>query len=227
MFFLPPSKLGKVKIALILAGSIGLSACRPAIETTVQAWDLLDPTFHTHWQKADIPEEGTFACKDQELTLAPGLPMTGCKFTAWSTLGLPGTGYSIEYEAMRAEGDDIFGMCTFPVSSHQAHATFVIGGWGGTLTGISSIDFKDASENSTRAEQRFENGVWHHVRIEIRDQDLRAWVNHKRVVNVSILGRKVSLRAGYIDHCLPFGFATWNTTGKIRQVQIRMLRDRA
>jgi hypothetical protein len=172
---------------------------------------------------AGIPEEGAFQIVDGEITLAIGLPMSGCKFPAWADLGLPGTDYAIHYEAMRVEGDDIFGMCTFPVASHEAHATFVIGGWGGTLTGISSIDFKDASENSTRAEQRFENGVWHRVKIEIRAEDLRAWVNDRPVVNVSIKGKKVGLRPGYIDHCLPFGFATWNTKAKIRRVQVTAL----
>ncbi len=224
MTFLLWTKSAAVKTARIVTACAMLMGCRPAVETPkVHQWDLLDPRFHTYWEKANIPEEGNFSIQNKELTLMPGLPMSGCKFTAWGTLGLPSIHYSIEYEAMRADGDDIFGMCTFPVSSHQAHATFVIGGWGGTLTGISSIDFKDASENSTRAEQRFQNGAWHHVRIEVRAEDLRVWVNHKRVVNVSILGRRVSLRPGYIDHCLPFGFATWNTTGKIRHVQIRKL----
>ena len=93
-----------------------------------------------------------------------------------------------------------------------------------TLTGISSIDFKDASENSTRAEQRFADGVWHRVKIEIRPDDIRAWVNDRLVVNVSIKGRKVGLRAGFIDHCLPFGFATWNTTAKVRAVVVESLK---
>lgn len=176
------------------------------------------------WQQAGIPDEGRISVNREGVTLPAGLPMTGCKFPAWNDLHLPGTNYRITYEAMRVEGDDIFGMCTFPVVSHQTHATFVIGGWGGTLTGISSIDFKDASENSTRAEQRFADGVWHRVKIEIRPDDILAWVNDRLVVNVSIKGRKVGLRAGFIDHCLPFGFATWNTTAKVRAVVVESLK---
>lgn len=156
------------------------------------------------------------------LTLPAGQPMTGAKWTGW-TEQLPGTGYAIEYEAMRVEGEDIFGMVTFPVGSHQSHATFVLGGWGGTVTGISSIDFKDANENQTRAEQRFENGRWYKVRIEVRPEDLRAWVEGRLVVNATIKGKKVGLRPGFIDHCLPFGFASYGTTGKIRRVVIEAL----
>jgi hypothetical protein len=137
---------------------------------------------------------------------------------------MPGTGYTIRYETMRVEGRDIFGMCTFPVSSHEAHATFVIGGWGGTVTGLSSLDFLDASENATRAEQAFQNGIWYAVRIEVRAEDIRVWINDRPVVNASIKGKKVSLRPGDIDHCLPFGFATWGTKAKVRRVEIERLR---
>jgi hypothetical protein len=150
--------------------------------------------------------------------------MTGVVFPAWEEIGLPGTGYAIEYEAMRIEGEDSFGMLTFPVGSHQAHATFVLGGWGGTVTGISSIDFADANENSTRGEQRFEGGLWYRVRLEVRPEDLRAWVDGRLVVNATIRGRKVGLRSGFIDHCVPLGFATWNTEARVRAVRVEKLR---
>ncbi len=200
-----------------------LFSCRPA-PVLPAVWDLLDHENAALWSQSGIPEEGRIAVSNGELTLSSGQPMTGCKFSGWSALGLPGTSYSISYEAMRVEGDDIFAMCTFPVSSHNAHATFVLGGWGGTVTGISSIDFSDANENSTRGEMRYENGLWYRVRIEVRPEDIRAWINDRPMVNVNIRGRKVGLRPGFIDHCLPFGFATWNTGGKVRQVVVRVLR---
>lgn len=203
-----------------------LTCCRPAVPLAraPQRTDLLNEKNAPRWQPAGIPEEGKITADKGEITLLPGLPMTGCRFAAWSELGLPGTNYRILYEALRVEGDDIFGMCTFPVASHGAHATFVLGGWGGTLTGISSIDFKDASENSTRAEQRFADGVWHRVKIEVRPEEIQAWVNDRLVVNVSIKGRQVGLRPGFIDHCVPFGFATWNTTAKVRAVVVECLK---
>ncbi len=218
-----------MRVALFLSLIVlllGLTGCHrsPVPSSAPQRWDLLDEKNALRWQPAGIPDEGKVMVEKEDITLLTGLPMTGCKFEAWSELGLPGTSYRIHYEAQRVEGEDIFGMCTFPVSSHETHATLVIGGWGGTLTGISSIDFKDASENSTRAEQRFENGVWHRVRIEVRPEDIQAWVNDKLVVNVSIKGRKVSLRPGFIDHCVPFGFATWNTTGKVRGIVVESLK---
>lgn len=200
-----------------------LLSCSPR-EKSVTRWHLLEPPHEAAWSQAGIPDEGRVALAGGVLSLESGLPMTGAKFTAWENEGLPGTNYAIEYEARRVEGRDIFGMVTFPVASHDAHATFVLGGWGGTVTGISSIQFSDAGENTTRAEQRFENHRWYHIRVEVRPDDLRAWVDGRIVVNASIKGRKVSLRPGDIDHCLPFGFATWNTRAEIRRVIIEKTR---
>lgn len=213
---------------LVLPVLFVLTACRPApqvLETVPDSWSLLETKLALEWQQAGIQAEGKIFVKDGELMLEAGQPMTGASFPRWLELGLPETNYAIRYEAMRVEGTDIFGMCTFPVGSHQAHATFVIGGWGGAVTGISSLDFLDASENGTRSEHRFETGRWYQVRIEVRPEDLRVWIDQRPVVNTSIRGRKVSLRPGDVDHCLPFGFATWNTKGKVRQVVVERLRQ--
>lgn len=184
------------------------------------SWSLLEGSQAEEWQQAGIPDEGKIEVKNGELLLAAGLPMTGAKWMGWDET-MPSTNYSISYEAMRVEGRDIFGMVTFPVGSHQSHATFVIGGWGGTVTGISSINFKDASENQTRGEQRYENNRWYRVRVEVRPDDIRAWVDDRLMVNATIKGKQITLRPGFIDHCLPFGFATWNTEAKIRFILIK------
>jgi len=206
-------------LALLLTG------CGPTAQPVVdslQTWSLLESPNAAQWQQAGIPEEGKIQVENSELTLTAGLPMTGAKWIGWNA-DLPGTNYAVTFEAMRVEGDDIFGMVTFPVGSHDSHATFVIGGWGGTVTGISSINFKDANENQTRGEQRFENNRWYRVRIEVRPDDIRAWVDDRIVVNATIKGKQITLRPGFIDHCLPFGFATWNTAAKVRRVVVERL----
>lgn len=199
-------------------------AAKPVVksEVTPTSWNLLEGKAAAQWQQAGIPDEGEIQVEKDELILKAGLPMTGAKWAGWSP-DMPGTNYAITYEALRVEGEDIFGMVTFPVGSHQSHATFVLGGWGGTVTGISSIDFKDANENQTRAEQRFETNRWYKVRVEVRPDDLRAWIDDRLVVNATIKGKQVGLRPGFIDHCLPFGFATYGTTGKVRQIRIETL----
>ncbi len=212
---------------LFILSLVFMAACRPETKTAepvIQNWDLLDEQNTAQWQQAGIPEEGKIDVKNGELTLQAGEPMTGARWDGW-TKSMPVTNYAIDYEAQRVEGDDIFGMVTFPVGNHETYITFVLGGWGGTVTGMSSIDFKDANENQTRAEQRFENQRWYKLRIEVRPDDLQAWVDGRLVVNTSIKGRKVTLRPGFVDHCLPFGFATYGTTGKVKSIRLSRLSE--
>ena len=197
-----------------------LTHCGPAPR---REWKLLADEFAPSWQASGIAEEGRVSIQSGEIDLQSGQPMTGVRLDAqkWKNAGLPTTRYSIEYEAMRVAGNDFFGTVTFPVN--DSHASLVIGGWGGTLVGISSIDDMDASENSTRGNAYFENNRWHKVRIEVRDDELRAWINDKLFVNTSTKGRKLGLRAGDIDKCTPFGFASYATQARIRNVVVRRL----
>lgn len=195
-----------------------LTQCGPP---PVVEWKLLSADFSTSWQAAGMIEEGKVSIKDGEITLRPGQPMTGARFGAWQSAALPLSRYAIEYEAMREEGNDFFGTVTFPVK--DAHVSLVVGGWGGTLVGISSIDDMDASENNTLGNAFFKNKEWHKVRIEVRDDDLRAWIDGKLFVNVSTKGHKLGLRAGDIEKCVPFGFASYATQARIRDVIIRKL----
>lgn len=189
----------------------------------LQEADLLSPEWRGFWEGAAIPGQGEIAADGGWLEIGTGKPMSGARFTAWEAPRFPSVDYAIEYEAKRVEGRDIFGMVTFPVREGATHATFVLGGWGGTVTGISSIDFSDANENQTRGEHPFEDDRWYQVRIEVRTGDLRAWIDGKIVVNVSIKGRQVGLRQGYSDHCLPFGFATYGSAAVIRTVTMTRL----
>lgn len=184
-------------------------------------WQLLAGEFAPAWKAADIPQEGSVSIKDGEITLHPGQPMTGIRFGAWQPAKLPLMRYRIEYEAMRVAGNDFFCTVTFPVN--DTHVSLVVGGWGGTLVGISSIDEMDASENNTRGNAYFENNRWHKVRIEVRDDELRAWINDKLFVNTSTKGHKLGLRTGDIEKCVPFGFANYATQSRIRGVVIRRL----
>ena len=54
------------------------------------------------------------------------------------------------------QGGDFFCGLTFPYG--DASCTFVVGGWGGGLVGLSSINGDDASENETRTTISWEAG---------------------------------------------------------------------
>ncbi len=195
-----------------------LSGCRPP---QVMEWKLLGAGFAHGWKKAGIENEGSFTILHGEIRLDPGQPMTGACFEAWNTYHMPVTQYAIEYDAMRVEGDDFFGTVTFPVN--DTFVSLVVGGWGGFLVGLSNVDDMDASENTTRGNGDFKNNHWHHVRVEVRDEDLRVWIDSKLFVNFSIKGHKLGLRPGDIQKCAPFGFASYATQARVRSVVVSRL----
>ena len=43
----------------------------------------------------------------------------------------------------------------------------VVGGWGGRVVGISSINGVDASENETYKDHEFKTGQWYRVRVKV------------------------------------------------------------
>ena len=157
------------------------------------------------------------------ITLNEGSPMTGIVFPSWLKDSLPVVDYAINYEAMRVSGSDFFGSVTFPVRDEKTFATFVLGGWGGSQIGISCIDGYDASENTTGSSQRFENEKWYRVRVEVCAKELRVLLDGRPIIQTNIAGRMLNLRGGEIAKCVPFGFATYGTTGRVRGCIIERL----
>jgi hypothetical protein len=110
---------------------------------------------------------------------------------------------------------------TFPVG--DAFCTWVTGGWGGDIVGLSSIDGWDASDNETRSYVNFENGRWYALRLQVSAGRIKAWIDDQPVINVAITGRSVGLRHGEIKLSAPFGFASYATAGAVRRIEYRRL----
>lgn len=213
--------------SLLLTGTVNaLLSCKPPPRAPARAlrkWELLSPAESVHWKQAEMPDSGKAEVRDGEAIVEAGGPMTGLRYEGWLSGSLPVTDYLITCEAMRAEGADFFAAITFPVRRIDTCATLIVGGWGGGLVGISSIDGEDASNNSTRSEQRFENGRWYRLKIEVHDEELKTWIDDRLVINTSIKARTISLRPGYIETCAPFGLATYQTTGRVRKLEVAEL----
>jgi len=135
----------------------------------------------------------------------------------------PRLNYEIRFEASRLKGNDFFASLTFPFN--DSHATWVNGGWGGDIIGISSIDNWDASENETRAYFNFDNDRFYRFRIEVKATSIRAWIDDKLVVNLNINNRTISLRRG-MDITTPLSFFSYNTASSIRKIEYRLLPTR-
>ena len=95
------------------------------------------------------------------IVLGAGGPMTG---VTWSG-EFPKTNYEIRWEAARIDGNDFFASLTFPVG--DSYCTWVTGGWGGDIVGLSSLDGWDASDNETRSYFDFDKGRWYAFRLKV------------------------------------------------------------
>ena len=175
------------------------------------------------WEPLEFGGSGEVLVKDGVLSIDEGVELSGVKFSKPESL--PTSNYEIEFEARRTYGFDFFCALTFPVGDLHTCATLVVGGWGGGVVGISSIDNLDASENDTTNYIRFEDNKWEKIRLRVTDANLQGWLRGNQIFNEDIQGRKVSLRPGQIDMCAPFGIATFQTTGEIRNLTIRNLTE--
>ena len=96
--------------------------------------DCFDGRSLASWEVTDFGGQGPVAVQGGSLELGFGSPLTGVTFT-----GTPPAGsYELEVCAARLEGRDFFCGLTFPV--RDGHLTLVLGGWGGSLVGLSSLD---------------------------------------------------------------------------------------
>jgi hypothetical protein len=109
---------------------------------------------------------------------------------------------------------------TFPVK--KSHCSLILGGWGGSLTGLSSLDGFDASENDTTNVVEFEENKWYKIRLRVTNAKIEAWVDDEQIVDCEIVNRQVSLR-WEMEQMPPFGFATYMTKGGLRKIVIRQL----
>jgi hypothetical protein len=151
------------------------------------------------------------------LRIGVGTDLNGVRWTGT----LPTVPYVIELEARRMSGSDFFCGLTFPVRSGKDCVSLIVGGWGGGVVGISSINGLDASENSTASLSTFEDQRWYRIRVEVGGERLRAWIDGREVVDVDTTGQKLSLRPGAIEGCAPLGVATWITSAEVRGVRWR------
>ena len=168
------------------------------------------------WAESDFYGRSDVRPENDRVVLQTGSDMTGIMWTG----DLPRVDYEVSLEAMRVSGGDFFCGLTFPVKENPC--TLVIGGWGGTVVGLSSLDGYDASENETSRWMRFDNQRWYRVRLRVTPGKIEAWLDGKQVVDVNTAGRKISIR-WECEPCVPFGLATWRTAGAVRDLRLRKL----
>jgi hypothetical protein len=179
--------------------------------------DLFDGKTLARWTPTEFGGQGKVRVRDGIIEIDEGATMSGI---TWSGEALPKTNYEISLEAMRVSGIDFFCALTFPVA--DTHCTFVVGGWGGGVVGLSSIDGLDASENETTDGMSFANNRWYKLRVRVLPDRIQAWIDEKEMVDVVTKGRRISIRSE-CDLSRPLGIATWMTSAGVRNIRLRTL----
>ena len=146
--------LAALGASLLAAGALVVAAPPQTAKPAEAGWQpLFDGKTLTSWQPSRFSAEGAVRVEEGRIVLDIGKSMTGI---TWAGATLPTTNYEIALDAMRVEGRDFFAGVTFPVDN--SFCSLILGGWGGSVVGLSSINGQDASENDTSQSMEFQNG---------------------------------------------------------------------
>jgi hypothetical protein len=200
----------------------GLAPARAADHPGPADWrPLFDGRSLAGWRESDFFGAARVTVENGAITIGSGA-LTGISW-AGETLPFPASGYEVRIEAARVKGGDFFAGITFPV--RDSYCTWIVGGWGGEVVGLSSIDGADASRNQTTVGIRFEPGRWYVLRLRVTPSIITAWIDDDPVIDFTIGKHRLSLRDSEMDHALPFGIATYNTVGAVRKIEWRPAAD--
>lgn len=150
--------------------------------------------------------------RDGAIHLHPGQLQTGI---GWAG-GFPRDNYEVTLEAMRTEGSDFFCGMTFPVGSEPC--TLIVGGWGGTIVGLSNVDHMHAAENVTTNSKSFDNNQWYTIRLRVTPEKIEAWIDDNQMISLERADHHFSVWWEQ-EAAQPFGIATWSTGAALRNIR--------
>jgi len=187
---------------------------------TVGVWrPLFNGKDLTGWTETKFGGAGEPTVENGNLIIAMGAALSGVNWT--NVAAIPNVNYEIELEAMKLDGNDFFCGLTFPVG--ESACTLVLGGWGGSVAGLSSIDGLDASENETTKNLYFEPKKWFRIGLIVTARRIAVRIDGTQVMDVETTGKKIDLRQGEIYLSKPLGVATYQTSSALRKIRIRDL----
>jgi hypothetical protein len=207
--------------AAIIAVSLVFAV--PAADPPAKPKDAWKPLFDgkslTGWKTADFRGGGKAEVKDEAIVIEKGSTMSGVAYTGGD---FPKVDYEVSFEGKRIAGGDFFCTTIFPVGND--FCSFVAGGWGGTIVGLSNVNSENASANMTTTTREFDNDKWYKFRLRVSKDRIKVWIGEDQVVNLDTTEHRIALH-GACEPCKPFGLATWKTTGAVRGIRVRPLTE--
>ena len=181
------------------------------------AWrELFDGKTLEGWTATNFGGEGKVEIDGARIVLGLGSDLTGITWKG----PMPRFDYEVKLEARREEGNDFFCGLTFPVN--DSYCSLILGGWGGTVVGLSSIDGLDASENETSRLMNFDLNRWYAVTLKVTQQKIEAWIDGSKIIDHELAGHKINIRPE-VELSRPFGMASWRTRAGLRKMAMRKI----
>jgi hypothetical protein len=213
----------KLLPVVLLAFALDLRAAEPAKPAkSDDVTRLFDGKSMTGWKNSEFAANGggsvdTAFEGGPVLIVDQGEVLSGITYTN----PVPVVDYEVSLDAMKLSGSDFMCGLTFPVKKN--HATLVLGGWGGGVVGISSIDGADASENETTKYLKFDKNKWYHVRVRVTVHKIEAWLDEEKIADLETDGKRIEMRPGEIESAVPLSLSTYQTRSAYRNVQLKKL----
>jgi hypothetical protein len=205
-----------IRAAILAHLSCALLWTQARNDSSAEWKPLFDGSSLRGWRETSFSGRGKVGVENGAIVLGKGV-LTGVTWTG----EFPKFNYEIRLEAMRADGHDFFAGITFPI--HDSFCSWINGGWGGMVVGLSSLDDMDAAENDTSIRREFHSGRWYALRLRVTEDRIQAWIDDEAVIDAYIGDRLVGLRPGEIELSKPLGIASYSTTAKLRKLEYRML----
>jgi hypothetical protein len=178
---------------------------------------LFDGKTLASWESSKFTGEGAIKVENGQIVLETGRTLTGI---TWTGPELPRTNYEIALQAMRVDGRDFFAGVTFPVA--DSFCSLILGGWGGTVIGLSSVNSEDASQNQTSQSMDFESNRWYNVRIRVTPAKIEVWLDEKQIISQDLKDNKITIRIE-MEPSKPLGIASYKTKAALRDIRLRRL----
>lgn len=189
-----------------------------------------------HWEECEFGGDGEITIKDGVIKLEFGQPLTGVRWNGpfegdqptdenkaqndGKSEPLPRDNYEIRWECRRDRGHDFPCAFTFPIA--DSYASLVMGGWGGGITGLSSIDGQDASDNNTTMFKHYDDGKWYSARVRVETEKITVWIDGVEMFDHERKNHQFGIRFE-MDPCTPMGIANFECDSQIRNIQLRRL----
>lgn len=201
-----------------LLGSVrGAVAAEPASPPglAVGEWrSLFDGRGLGGWKTTPFGGGGEITVAAGTIRIPMGADLSGITWTG----DHPRQSYELALQARRVDGSDFFCGLTFPVSDDCC--SLIVGGWGGGLVGLSSVDGQDAANNATTKVMSFENGRWYSVLVRVTPERIECFLDGEAVVDQPLRDRIISVRDEVIPS-KPLGIASFATSAEVRDIRWR------